>query len=116
MSNTDYRLFIGRENNEPLPPIFKGKKNVLIYPGDLNDNIKAKLNKYRSNGKGQKSGLRRYIFKYVKGTFEYQATRFGQRNGGFNSTLNQTLIQFKVDSSFPDVPTLSAFPVAEQFK
>ncbi|NBO98938.1 MAG: hypothetical protein EBU90_02250 [Proteobacteria bacterium] len=116
MSNIDYRLFIGRENNEPLPPIFKGKKNVLIYPGDLNDNIKAKLNKYRSNGRGQKSGLRRYIFKYVKGTFEYQATRFGQRNGGFNSTLNQTLIQFKVDSSFPDVPTLSAFPVAEQFK
>ena len=116
MSNIDYRLFVGSENKEPLPPIFKGKKHVLIYPGDLNDNVKAKLNKNRTNGRGQKSGLRRYIFRYNKGTFEYLATRFGQRNGGFNSTPNQTLIQFTVDSSFSNIPTLSAFPTTEQFR
>ena len=112
MNNTDYRLFVGSENKEPLPPIFKGKKKVLIYPGDLNDNIKARLNKYRSNGRGQKSGLRRYIFKYNKGTFEYIATRFGQRNGGFNSTPKQTQLLFKIESSYPAVATLSAYPIS----
>jgi len=112
MNNTDYRLFVGSENKEPLPPIFKGKKHVLIYPGDLNDNIKSKLNKSRDNSKGQKSGLRRYVFRHNKGTFEYLATRFGQRNGGNNSTPNQTRLLFKIESSYPTVATLSAYPVA----
>lgn len=116
MSNIDYRLFVGSENKEPLTPIFKGKKHVLIYPGDLNDSVKGKLNKKRNNTKGQKSGLRRYIFRYNKGTFEYLATRMGQRNGGFNSTPNQTLLEFTVQSNFPSVLTLSAYPLTEVFR
>jgi len=116
MSNIDYRLFVGSENKEPLTPIFKGKKKVLIYPGDLNDNVKSCINKARNNTKGQKSGLRRYIFRYNKGTFEYLATRMGQRNGGYNSTTNQTLIQFSVNSSYSGVLTLSAYPLTEVFR
>lgn len=116
MSNIDYRLFVGSENKEPLHPIFKGKKNVLIFPGDLNDGIKAKTNKDRTNPKGQKSGLRRYILRYNKGTFEYLATRMGQRNGGYNSTPNQTLLQFTVQSSYAGVLTLSAYPLTEDFR
>ena len=116
MSNIDYRLFVGSENKEPLTPIFKGKKKVLIYPGDLNDNVKSCINKARNNTKGQKSGLRRYIFRYNKGTFEYLATRMGQRNGGYNSTPNQTLIQFSVNSSYSGVLTLSAYPLTEVFR
>jgi len=115
MNNIDYRLFVGSENKEPLPPIFKGKKQVLIYPGDLNDQIHGKLSSRRKAGKSTKSGLRRYIFRYNKGTFEYLATRMGQRNGGNNSTPNQTFLKIIVPNSF-NVPTLSAYPVQLDFK
>lgn len=117
MNNIDYRLFVGSENQEPLTPVFKGNK-VLIYPGDLNDQIRGKLNlrrrvqdRFGSTKTPTKTGLRRYVFRYNKGTFEYIATRMGQRNGGYNSTPNQTFLRFDVTNGF-SVPTLSAYPIS----
>lgn len=85
------RKFVGNEEGDALPPIYKGRK-VKIYPGFLA--------KHTGVGRSRKSkkryGLRRYVFSYEGNKFVYLATRKGQRNGGNTASPNQTLVTFKL--------------------
>lgn len=95
--NSDPRLFVDSENQEPLPPLFKGRIRKF-YPGQMvrNTNNGRRYGVYTEERPFKKTGLRRYVFRYENsptgGTFVYLATRKGQRNGGFNSRPNQTTV------------------------
>jgi hypothetical protein len=94
MNEQEYnRKFVGHEEGDALPPIYKGNK-VKIYPGILGKNVKTGKN-VRSR---KRYGLRRYVFRYEGDQFVYLATRMGQRNGGNTASPLQTLIAFKINA------------------
>jgi len=108
MNEQEYnRKFVGDEEGQALPPIYKGRK-VKIYPGILN--------KYSNTGKLRKSrkryGLRRYVFRYEGNQFVYLATRKGQRNGGNTAGPAQTLVVFNIKAK----PGEEDFEVTQNFK
>lgn len=95
--NLDNRLFVDGEANDPLPPIYKGKKK-RFFPGQMTKNS-ATAGKARKSMKAGKSGLRRYVFRYENGKFVYLATRKGQRNGGYDSKPTQTNLVYDYSGS-----------------
>lgn len=88
MTSKDTHKFVDSGVDEPLLPIFKGKR-IKIYPGNL-----AKRTRFRGDRGRRRYGLRRYVFRYEGNTFVYLATRMGQRNGGFNKPLQQSSVNF----------------------
>lgn len=92
--NKENRLFVDSEVMEPLPPIFKGKR-IKIYPGMLAKRTRNMTSDGSTAGK-RRYGLRRYVFRYEGDKFVYLATRKGQRNGGFTSTPQQSIVELNL--------------------
>lgn len=84
-----YKQFVDSVVDLELCPIYKGNL-VTFYPTTIsigNSNV----------GSTKISNLRRYIFRYnSNGSYEFLATRHGQRNGGNNVTLADSQINVTI--------------------
>lgn len=84
-----YKQFVDSVVDLELCPIYKGNL-VTFYPTTIsigNSNV----------GSNKISSLRRYIFRYnSNGSYEFLATRHGQRNGGNNVTLADSQINVTI--------------------
>ena len=79
----NHNQFVDNGVDLDLPPLYRGAM-VTLYPTLYKENTSSRR-------------LRRYIFKFnSSGTFDYIATRYGQRNGGNNVKLEDSQINVRI--------------------